>query len=141
MLLSRISISRIIDLQESYKFTLNLEFLSFKSDLIVKTPFLFMKGGRVWVFKIFQKMGGSDVFHKKGGVAKIGGCFMKGLSLLFILTNPFQCYYSLSVCCVSVWQGQFFNQNDWFGDILVSDGYISQKYFKNSKILKNSQNL
>ena len=34
-------------------------------------------------------------FSKKGGVDKIGGCFAKGggtLSLIFIVTNPFQSY-------------------------------------------------
>ena len=46
----------------------------------------FMKGGggggRGWVFKIFEKKGGgSDFFHKKGGVGKIGG-----LCVLFIYT-------------------------------------------------------
>ena len=30
-------------------------------------------------------------------------------------------------------QGQLFNQNGWFWDILVSGGYISQKYLKNRK--------
>ena len=53
----------------------------------------------------FLKKGGegSDFSHKKGGIGKIGGCFKKGgVSLVFILTDSFQCYLSLSVCCVCV---------------------------------------
>ena len=66
----------------------------------------FQKKG-VSVFKIFKKKGWHSHFsHKNGGVGKtvgnIGGVFLKrgGLSLIFILTNPFQCYLSLSVWCV-----------------------------------------
>ena len=48
-------------------------------------------------------MGGSDFFHKNGRVGKIGGVVLKrGVSHLFILTNSFQCYLSLSVWCVCV---------------------------------------
>ena len=51
-------------------------------------------------------MGGSDFFHKNGRVGKIGGVVLKRwVSLLFILTNPFQCYLSLSVWCVCVYWG------------------------------------
>ena len=35
-------------------------------------PPSFIKGGG-WVFKIFEKKGGSNFFHKKGGVGEIGG--------------------------------------------------------------------
>ena len=53
-----------------------------------------------------KKMGGSDFFHKNGRVGKIGGVVLKRwVSLLFILTNPFQCYLSLSVWCVCVYWG------------------------------------
>ena len=45
-------------------------------------------------FKIFEKRGHSHFPHKNGGVGKI--------SLMFILTNPLQCYLSLSVWCVCV---------------------------------------
>ena len=45
--------------------------------------------------KFPQQERGSDVSHEKGGVGKIGGCLKKeGVSLVFILTNPFQCYLS-----------------------------------------------
>ena len=43
-------------------------------------------------FEIFQTEGGSDFSHKKGGGDKQGGT----LSLISILTNPFQSYLSLS---------------------------------------------
>ena len=46
------------------------------------------------IFKIFEKRGHSHFPHKNGGVGKI--------SLMFILTNPLQCYLSLSVWCVCV---------------------------------------
>ena len=40
---------------------------------------------------------------QKRGVGKIGRVVIKrGVSLIFILTNPFQCYISLSVWCVRV---------------------------------------
>ena len=41
--------------------------------------------------EIFPK-GGFRFFHKKGGLGKIGGYFKKEgtLSLIFILTSPFQ---------------------------------------------------
>ena len=41
---------------------------------------------------------------KKKGFVKCRGCFKKGgtLSLIFILTNPFQCYLSVSGWCVCV---------------------------------------
>ena len=42
-------------------------------------------------------MRGSDFSHKKGGVVELGGVSKKGISLSFILTNPFQYYHSLSV--------------------------------------------
>ena len=49
------------------------------------------------IFQNFHKKGGSDFSHKNGGVSKIGGCVKKGVSLIFILANSFQCYLSLSV--------------------------------------------
>ena len=54
---------------------------------IVGTP-TFIKGGLS--FQNFQKKGDLDFSDKKGGVGKIGGCFRKGISLIFILTNHFQ---------------------------------------------------
>ena len=33
---------------------------------------------------------------KEGGIGKIGGCFKKGGTLIFMLTNPFKTYLSLS---------------------------------------------
>ena len=40
---------------------------------------------------------------KNGGVDKISAVVLnKGVSLTFILINPFQCYLSLSVWCVCV---------------------------------------
>ena len=55
--------------------------------------------------KKFEKSGGSDFSSQKNGwVGKISGgegvLKKRGVSLIFILTNPFQCYRSLSVCCV-----------------------------------------
>ena len=50
----------------------------------------------------FLKKTPSDFPHKKGGFGKIGGVLKKGVSLMFIRTNPFQCYLSLSVWCVCV---------------------------------------
>ena len=49
-------------------------------------------------------MGGLEFSHKKGGlvVGKIGACFKKGLLLISIQTNLFQCYLSLSVLPVIV---------------------------------------
>ena len=45
-----------------------------------------------WVFEIFR------FFQKNGGVGKIAGViFKKEVSLIFIVTNPFKCYLSLSV--------------------------------------------
>ena len=43
------------------------------------SPPSFIKDGG-WVFKIFEKKGGSNFFHKRGGVGKIGGdyYFKKG---------------------------------------------------------------
>ena len=47
--------------------------------------------------------GGSDFSYKDGAVGKIDGVVLKkDVSLIFILTNPFQCYLSLSVWCVRV---------------------------------------
>ena len=45
---------------------------------------------------------GSDFFSQKNiRVSKIGGVVLKkGIWLIFILTNPFQCYLSLSIWCV-----------------------------------------
>ena len=44
--------------------------------------------------------GGTDFSHKKGGVSKVGWIVLKKLvSLIFILTNPSQCYLSLSIWC------------------------------------------
>ena len=51
------------------------------------------------------KGGGSDFSHKEEGVDKIGGCVVlknRGIRVIFILTNPFQCYVSLSVWYVRV---------------------------------------
>ena len=64
-------------------------------------PFIKEGKGRL-SFRNFQKRDGSDFSHKKGGIGKIGrGCFKKGVvSFILILTNPFQCYLSLSVWCV-----------------------------------------
>ena len=65
------------------------------------------KGGGGLSFRHFEKKGGgeggSDFSHKKGGIGN-RGCFLKkGVgSLIFMLTNPFQCYLSLSVWCVCV---------------------------------------
>ena len=40
---------------------------------------------------------------KKGGLGKIGGCSKKGVSLIFTITNPFLCYFSLEcLACVCV---------------------------------------
>ena len=48
-------------------------------------------------------MEGSDFFHKNGVDGKKGGVVLKkGISLIFILTNPFQCYLSLSNWCVCI---------------------------------------
>ena len=47
--------------------------------------------------------GGSDFSYKDGAVGKIDGVVLKkDVSLIFILTNSFQCYLSLSVWCVRV---------------------------------------
>ena len=58
------------------------------------------------VFEIFKKKQGRGpiFFHKKWVVSKIGGYFKKGgVSLIFILTSPFQCYLCVCVCvCVCV---------------------------------------
>ena len=59
----------------------------------------------VWVFEIFRKKGGSNFFHKKGSFGNVGGgggILKKGVSLILILTSPFQCYLSLSVLYVCV---------------------------------------
>ena len=55
-------------------------------------------------FSKFLKKGGvSDFFHKREGLVKGGGILKRGgVSRIFILTNPFQCYLSLSICCVCV---------------------------------------
>ena len=51
--------------------------------------------------KFSKKRGGSDFCHKMGGVDKTGGLVNKRrVPLTFILTNPFQCYFSLRVWCV-----------------------------------------
>ena len=42
--------------------------------------------------------------NKNGGVGKMGEIVLKkGVSLIFVLTNLFQCYLSLSVWCVFVY--------------------------------------
>ena len=48
--------------------------------------------------KFFLNRGSSDFSsHKNGEDGKIVGVVLrKGVSLIFILTNPFQCYLSLS---------------------------------------------
>ena len=50
------------------------------------------------VMRFYKK----DFYHKKWGIGEIGegGVLKKEVSLIFILTNPSQCYLSLSVCCV-----------------------------------------
>ena len=51
--------------------------------------------------QVTKKEGGSNFSHKKGGVGKLGGgggLFKRGgVSLIFIATNPFQCYLSLNL--------------------------------------------
>ena len=48
---------------------------------------------------------GSDIFHKKRGVGKIGGCFKKG-GITYFYTNPFlvlafsECVVRVCVCCL-----------------------------------------
>ena len=72
----------------------------------------------VWVFEIFEERGGSggrgQIFPIKREFGKIGGgggwgvVLKKGVSLIFILTNPFWCYiseclvrlYVIYVCCL-----------------------------------------
>ena len=51
------------------------------------------KGGGVYIFPIKKErlVKQVSIFFKKGGVP-----------LIFLLTNPFQCYLSLSVWCVYV---------------------------------------
>ena len=58
-------------------------------------------------FEIFKEMegeGASNFSHKNERVGKIGGVVLKvgGVSLIFILTNPSQCYPYLSVCVFSL---------------------------------------
>ena len=61
---------------------------------------------RLWNF--FEKRGrgegGSDFSYKKGAVGKIGGkvVLKKGVSLIFVLSNPYQCYLPLGVWYVCV---------------------------------------
>ena len=61
-------------------------------------------GGMGLRFQNFCKNGEriSDFSNKKGDRFKTGGLLLKRgeVSLIFILTNPFQCYLSLSVWCV-----------------------------------------
>ena len=77
---------------------LNLKKLkhSFNSRL---TP-LYKEVGGGGVFEIFLKRGVSDFSHKNGGVGKIDGIIFKKarVSLVFILTNPFQCHLGVCVC-------------------------------------------
>ena len=57
-------------------------------------------------------IGSVSISHKRAGDGKVGASFKKkkrgvggggrGVSLIFILTNPFQCYRSPRVCCVCV---------------------------------------
>ena len=61
------------------------------------------------MFLKLKKKRGVPIFHIEiGRVGKIGAFFKKkaegegAVSLIFILTNPFQCYLSLSVWCVCV---------------------------------------
>ena len=61
------------------------------------------------MFLKFKKKRGVPIFHIEiGRVGKISAFFKKkaegegAVSLIFILTNPFQCYLSLSVWCVCV---------------------------------------
>ena len=61
----------------------------------------FRKGGLS--FQNFSRMGGSDFSRKKRWVCKIKGLFLKKeVSLIFMLTNPFQCYLSPGFWCVWV---------------------------------------
>ena len=53
-----------------------------------------------WFFKIYGKSGGSTFNIKIEGGG--GSCFLKGVSLIFILTNHFQFYLSVSVWCSCV---------------------------------------
>ena len=56
------------------------------------------QAGWVMSFQIFLKMEGFQIFpiNLEGLVKYVG------LSIIFILINPFQCYLSLSVSCVCV---------------------------------------
>ena len=66
-------------------------------------PFLVWPPLPLLIFRnLPKKWGGSDFSHKKGGVGKTGRCLQNRVSLIFVPTNPFQCYLSLSVCCVCV---------------------------------------
>ena len=62
-----------------------------------------MLGGE---FLRFEKRGGDASSHKNGRIGKIGRVLFfkkgRGISLIFILTNPFQCYLSPSIWCVCV---------------------------------------
>ena len=52
-------------------------------------------------FQNFSKKESLDFsFHKNVGVGKIGGVVL--FSLIFLLTNPFQCYFSLSAWWVCI---------------------------------------
>ena len=68
-------------------------------------PVLYI-GGKWWglSFRNFvKKRSGSDVPIIREGLVKQGRVALKkGVSLIFILTNPFQCYLSLSVWCMFV---------------------------------------
>ena len=59
----------------------------------------FCKGGGGFSFRNFCKKRGLD-FSLEKSVGKIGGSLKKGVTLIFILGNPFHCYLSLSVRCV-----------------------------------------
>ena len=55
--------------------------------------------------KVLKKGVGSDFSHKNGGLAKIDRAVpkkRKGVSLIFIVTNPLQGYLSLNVRCVCI---------------------------------------
>ena len=51
-----------------------------------------------------ERGGGSDFSHKNGGVDNIAGVVLikEGVLLIFIITNPFECYLSLNVWCFYV---------------------------------------
>ena len=49
----------------------------------------FINGDKGLSFRNFHKKGGSDFSHKNEGAGTIEVVFKKGVSLIFIFTNPF----------------------------------------------------